>query len=56
MQTIQQLSGGQKSLVALALIFAIQRVDAAPFYIFDEVDSALDAAYRSALSSESASP
>eukprot|EP00002_Diphylleia_rotans_P011245 TRINITY_DN2225_c0_g1_i2.p1 TRINITY_DN2225_c0_g1~~TRINITY_DN2225_c0_g1_i2.p1 ORF type:complete len:1043 (-),score=292.85 TRINITY_DN2225_c0_g1_i2:408-3536(-) len=48
-QTIQQLSGGQKSVVALALIFAIQRVDAAPFYIFDEVDSALDAAYRSAL-------
>lgn len=40
------LSGGQKSLVALALIFAIQRCDPAPFYLFDEIDSALDATYR----------
>lgn len=46
---MQQLSGGQKSLVALALIFSIQRVDSAPFYIFDEVDSALDAAHRTAV-------
>eukprot|EP00056_Hartaetosiga_gracilis_P001900 m.48389 g.48389 ORF g.48389 m.48389 type:complete len:215 (-) comp10828_c0_seq6:99-743(-) len=35
---LQQLSGGQKSLVALALIFAIQRSDPAPFYLFDEID------------------
>eukprot|EP00004_Rigifila_ramosa_P023938 TRINITY_DN6817_c0_g1_i1.p1 TRINITY_DN6817_c0_g1~~TRINITY_DN6817_c0_g1_i1.p1 ORF type:complete len:1266 (-),score=403.87 TRINITY_DN6817_c0_g1_i1:64-3414(-) len=48
-QMQQQLSGGQKSLVALTLIFAIQRVDSAPFYIFDEVDAALDPAYRSAV-------
>ena len=41
-----QLSGGQKSVVALALIFAIQRVDPAPFYLFDEIDANLDAAYR----------
>jgi len=51
---IQQLSGGQKSLVALALgayfvlqatfryltlfsVFAIQKCDPAPFYLFDEV-------------------
>lgn len=46
---IQQLSGGQKSLVALALIFAIQRSDPAPFYLFDEIDSALDTTYRSAV-------
>ena len=39
---LQQLSGGQKSLVALALIFAIQRCDPGPFYLFDEVDQALD--------------
>ena len=43
---MQQLSGGQKALVALALIFAIQRCDPAPFYLFDEVDQALDANYR----------
>ena len=36
------LSGGQKTLVALALIFAIQRCDPAPFYLFDEIDAALD--------------
>ena len=41
-----QLSGGQKALVALALIFAIQRCDPAPFYLFDEIDQALDANYR----------
>ncbi len=35
---MQQLSGGQKALVALALIFAIQRCDPAPFYLFDEID------------------
>ena len=36
------LSGGQKALVALAIIFAIQRCDPAPFYLFDEIDQALD--------------
>ncbi len=39
---LEQLSGGQKSLVALALIFAIQRCDPAPFYLFNEIDAALD--------------
>ena len=39
--TMKQLSGGQKTLVALALIFAIQRCDPAPFYLFDEIDAAL---------------
>ncbi|KAJ2302965.1 Structural maintenance of chromosomes protein 3 [Coemansia sp. RSA 2704] len=46
---MQQLSGGQKSLVALALIFAIQRCDPAPFYLFDEIDANLDAVYRTAV-------
>lgn len=44
---MSQLSGGQKALVAMALIFAIQRCDPAPFYLFDELDQALDSSYRS---------
>lgn len=43
---MEQLSGGQKTVVALALIFAIQRCDRAPFYLFDEIDAALDPQYR----------
>lgn len=38
MREMNQLSGGQKSLVALALIFSIQKCDPAPFYLFDEID------------------
>lgn len=47
--SMRQLSGGQKTVVALAIIFAIQRVDPAPFYLLDEIDAALDAQYRSAV-------
>ena len=47
--SINQLSGGQKTVVALAMIFAIQRCDPAPFYLFDEIDAALDPAYRTAV-------
>jgi structural maintenance of chromosome 3 (chondroitin sulfate proteoglycan 6) len=50
-QRIQQLSGGQKSLCALTLIFAIQASDPAPFYLFDEIDANLDAQYRTAVAS-----
>ncbi|CAH0394872.1 unnamed protein product [Bemisia tabaci] len=49
MKEMNQLSGGQKSLVALALIFAIQKCDPAPFYLFDEIDQALDAQHRKAV-------
>jgi structural maintenance of chromosome 3 (chondroitin sulfate proteoglycan 6) len=68
-QRIQQLSGGQKSLVALAtgkfaydlfllserahllivVVFAIQKCDPAPFYLFDEIDANLDDQYRTAV-------
>lgn len=43
---MSQLSGGQKTVVAIALIFAIQRLEPAPFYLFDEIDAALDMQYR----------
>lgn len=49
MRDMQQLSGGQKSLVALTLIFAIQKCDPAPFYLFDEIDQALDSQHRKAV-------
>ena len=48
-QSMALLSGGQRTLVSLALIFAIQRCDPAPFYLFDEIDAALDPAYRASV-------
>jgi len=49
LKSLEQLSGGQKTLVALAFIIAIQKCDPAPFYLFDEVDAALDPAHRTAV-------
>jgi structural maintenance of chromosome 3 (chondroitin sulfate proteoglycan 6) len=46
---MNQLSGGQKTVVALSIIFSIQRCDPATFYLFDEIDAALDPQYRTAL-------
>lgn len=36
------MSGGEKSLTALALLFAVYRTRTVPFYLFDEVEAALD--------------
>ncbi len=41
-QTIAQLSGGEKTLTAIALLFALYLLKPAPFCIFDEVDAPLD--------------
>ncbi|XP_040953106.1 structural maintenance of chromosomes protein 2-1 isoform X3 [Gossypium hirsutum] len=41
-QSLSELSGGQKSLLALSLILALLLFNPAPFYILDEVDAALD--------------
>jgi chromosome segregation protein len=40
--TLDAMSGGEKTLTGLALIFAIQMSNPASFYIFDEIDAALD--------------
>ena len=39
----------RQCVVALTIIFAIQRCDPAPFYLFDEVDANLDPMYRGAV-------
>jgi len=42
LRSLSALSGGERVLVALALIFAMLRVHPSPFCIFDEVEAALD--------------
>ena len=42
LQPLTHLSGGERALTALAVVFALQQVNPSPFYIFDEVDAPLD--------------
>jgi len=48
---MKHFSRGQQTVIAIALILALQRCDPAPFYLFDEIDSALDSNYRSNIAS-----
>lgn len=41
-KNLSELSGGQRSLLALSFILGLLKYEPAPFYILDEVDSALD--------------
>ena len=41
-ESLTELSGGQRTLLALSFLLALLKYNSAPFYIFDEVDAALD--------------
>ena len=42
LRNMEQLSGGERAVAAMALLFAIHSFRPSPFFILDEVDAALD--------------
>ncbi|KAH0790121.1 structural maintenance of chromosomes protein 3 isoform X1 [Histomonas meleagridis] len=45
-KNLEEMSGGERTIVAISLLFAIQQMDPSPFYFFDEIDSDLDEEHR----------
>lgn len=48
-QTLRELSGGEKSIVSLSLLFALNSLTPSQIFLLDEVDCALDKVYREGL-------
>lgn len=46
---VEQLSGGQKTVCSIALILSIQMIEPSSFYLFDEIDAALDKEFRTSI-------
>ena len=45
MKKWNDFSGGEKTVIAISMILALQRCEPAPFYVLDQIDSALDSVY-----------
>ncbi|VWU49237.1 structural maintenance of chromosomes protein 3, putative [Hepatocystis sp. ex Piliocolobus tephrosceles] len=48
--TIQELSGGERSIVSICLFLCLNKIDNFSFFFFDEIDAALDTVHRDNLS------
>ena len=55
-ESLSELSGGQRSLVALSLVLALLLFKPAPMYILDEIDAALDLSHTQNIGARSGVP